>query len=142
MRNRFEGYQRALHESGIAFRDEYLQQGELGGREAVSLAQKLLSIEDPPTAIFAASDIHAVGVLKAAQELGIRIPGELSVIGYDDIRDSEYLEITTIHQPLFDSGVESVELLFDHLAASKRVEKERRLPTRLVVRGTTASHKV
>jgi LacI family transcriptional regulator len=142
MRNRFEGYRRALHESGIAFRTEYLQQGELGGREAVSLAKKLLSIDDPPTAIFAASDIHAVGVLKAAQELGIQIPGDLSVIGFDGIRDSEYLEITTIHQPLFDSGVVGVELLFDCLDANISIERERILPTMLVVRGTTANLKV
>jgi LacI family transcriptional regulator len=141
MRKRFEGYQKALDEAGVIFRPEYLQQGELGGREAVSLAMKMLSADDPPTAIFAASDIHAVGVLKAAQELGIRVPDELSVIGYDGIRDSEYLEITTIHQPLFNSGMVSVEMLLDCLDENKNIERRRVLPTKLVVRGTTTSPK-
>ena len=141
MQNRFEGYKQALNEVGINYRPEYLQQGELGGREAVSLAMKMLSGDDPPTAIFAASDIHAVGVLKAAQELGIRVPGELSVIGFDGIRDSEYLEISTILQPLFDSGAVSVELLLASLLEDSKVEKEKILPTKLIVRGTTAPPK-
>jgi len=141
MQNRFEGYKQALNEVGINYRPEYLQQGELGGREAVSLAKKMLSGDDPPTAIFAASDIHAVGVLKAAQELGIRVPGELSVIGFDGIRDSEYLEISTILQPLFDSGAVSVELLLASLLEDSKVEKEKILPTKLIVRGTTAPPK-
>lgn len=141
MQNRFEGYEQALKEVGINIQPEYLQQGELGGREAVSLAKKMLSGDDPPTAIFAASDIHAVGVLKAAQELGIRVPGELSVIGFDGIRDSEYLEISTILQPLFDSGAVSVELLLASLLEDSKVEKEKILPTKLMVRGTTAPPK-
>lgn len=108
MRDRLQGYMKALNEAGIVLRPEYHIQGELGGREAVRLARKLLMGASRPTAIFAFSDIHVVGVLKAAQELGIRVPDELSVIGYDGIRDSEYLEITTIYQPLFESGVISV----------------------------------
>ncbi|MGW8143847.1 MAG: LacI family DNA-binding transcriptional regulator [Anaerolineales bacterium] len=138
MQNRFNGYKKALSEVGINFRPDFHQQGELGGREAVALAKKLLTAPDPPTAIFAASDIHAVGVLKAAQELGIRIPDELSVIGFDGIRDSEYLDITTIHQPLFESGVLSVELLLASLIEDSIVDKRRILPTSLIVRGTTA----
>jgi LacI family transcriptional regulator len=139
MRHRFQGYRQALEESAIHFRSEYHQQGELGGREAYPQAKRLMMVSDRPTAIFAASDIHAVGVLKAAQELGIKVPEELSVIGYDGIRDSEYLEITTIRQPLFDSGVLSVRTLFSALEEFKQEAEQIVMPTELVVRGTTGS---
>jgi len=138
MRQRYQGYRQALEESAIHhFRPEYHQQGELGGREAYPLAKRLLMMSDRPTAIFAASDIHAVGVLKAAQELGIKVPEQLSVVGYDGIRDSEYLEITTMQQPLFDSGVLSVRTLFSALEEFKQEPEQIVMPTELVVRGTT-----
>ena len=81
-------------------------------------------------------------MLKAAQELGIRIPQDLSVIGFDGIRDSEYLEITTIHQPLFDSGVKSVELLLASMIADSSPASVSVLETELVERGTTATPKI
>lgn len=142
MRDRLSGFKRALSEDGIIFRPEYLLESELGGRDAVQLAKKILLAADPPTAIFAASDLHAVGVLKAAQELGIRIPQDLSVIGFDGIRDSEYLEITTIHQPLFDSGVKSVELLLASMIEDSSPARVSVLETKLVERGTTATPKI
>lgn len=141
MKDRYQGYRKALDQAGIKFKSEYHQESELGGGKAVRLAKKMLSGMEPPTAIFAASDTHAAGVLKAAQELGIRIPAELSVIGFDDIRDSDYLDITTIHQPLYESGVLGVDLLLASLLEGSIGEKERILPTRLVVRGTTAPPK-
>jgi len=137
MSQRYQGYRQALEESAIHFRPEYHQQGELGGRDSYPRAKRLLMMPDRPTAIFAASDIHAVGVLKAAQELGIKVPEELSVIGYDGIRDSEYLEITTMRQPLFDSGVLSVRTLLSALEAPKQEPEQIILPTELVIRGTT-----
>ena len=63
---------------------------------------------------------------------------ELSVIGFDGIRDSEYLAITTIHKPLFDSGAVSVELLLASLLEDSKAEQEKILPTKLMVRGKTA----
>jgi DNA-binding LacI/PurR family transcriptional regulator len=138
MRERFKGYRKAIEQAGISFNPEYHQESELGGGGSVRLAKKMLSGIEPPTAIFAASDTHAAGVLKAAQELGIRIPEELSVIGFDDIRDSDYMDITTIHQPLYESGVLGVDLLLTYLLEGSLVENERILPTKLVVRGTTA----
>ena len=137
MRHRFQGYRQALDEAGIPFLPGYHQQGELGGREAVPKAKQLLLRSDRPTAIFAASDIFAVGVLKAAQELHIRVPQELSVVGYDGIRDSEHLDITTIRQPLFDSGVVSVNTLLSAVNEPSDVPEKIVLPTKLIVRGTT-----
>ena len=100
-------------------------------------AKQMLVEPDRPTAIFAASDIHAVGVLKAAQELNIRVPQDLSVIGFDGIRDLEHLDITTVCQPLFDSGVVSVNTLLSAINEPSDIPEKIVLPTKLIVRGTT-----
>jgi DNA-binding LacI/PurR family transcriptional regulator len=139
MRNRYSGYCQALEEADIKSNINYQQEGALGGREAYQKAVKLLTLPDRPSAIFAASDTHAIGVLKAAHDLGIKVPKDLSVIGYDDIRDAEYLHLTTIRQHLFETGVEGANMLLNALKEPYEAPQELRLPTQLVVRGTTAS---
>jgi len=69
----------------------------------------LLALPDRPTAIFAASDTQAMGVLEAARDAGVRVPNDLSVIGYDDIEIAEYLGLTTMSQKLYQSGKRGVE---------------------------------
>ena len=138
MQRRFDGYRQALSGAGIPFRADYHLQGKLGGREAYQKSIALLKLSDRPTAIFAASDTHAVGVLKAAHELGIKVPEELSVVGYDDIRDAEYLHLTTVRQHLFESGVEGANLLLSGLGVPKQKPSVVRLPVTLIERGTTA----
>ena len=137
-RERCEGYRQALAQAGILFRPEYHCQGEYGRKEAREMALNLLSLPDRPTAIFAASDTLAIGVMEAARDVGLRVPDDLSVIGYDDIEISEYLHLTTIRQPLFVSGVEGVELLFESIATPSSAPRQVILPVELVVRGTTA----
>jgi LacI family transcriptional regulator/LacI family repressor for deo operon, udp, cdd, tsx, nupC, and nupG len=102
------------------------------------MAGDLLALSDPPTAIFAASDTQAFGVLEAARDAGLKVPEELSVIGYDDIEIAEYLHLTTVRQPLFASGVEGVELLLDSIANPPPSPRRVLLPVELVVRDTTA----
>lgn len=138
MRKRFDGYQEALYDAGITFRPNYHQEGTLGGRDSFEKAMVLLNLPNRPTAVFAASDTHAIGVIKAAHELGLKVPGDLSVVGYDDIRDAEYLNITTIHQPLFESGMESANILLASFVEPPVASIDLMLPTRLIVRGTTA----
>jgi DNA-binding LacI/PurR family transcriptional regulator len=137
-RFRLAGYKQALLESGIPFRPDYHQQGEHGRAEAYSMALKLLSLQECPTAIFAASDTQAMGVLQAANELGLRVPDDLSVIGYDDIEIADYLGLTTVRQLLYESGRRGVELLLkivDHLNLEPVCEV---LSTQLILRKTTA----
>jgi DNA-binding LacI/PurR family transcriptional regulator len=136
-RHRCQGYLRALAEAGIPFYPDYHRQGEHGRQEARHMARELLRLPDPPTAIFAASDTQAVGVLEAVQEAGLKVPGDISVIGYDDIEITEYLHLTTIRQPLFALGVEGVELLFEAIANPPSAPREVLLPVELVVRKTT-----
>ena len=102
------------------------------------MAMDLLTQVYPPTAIFASSDTKAIGVLDAAKELNINVPNQLSVIGFDDIRDSEYLNLTTIHQPLFEAGLEGGRMLLRLFKNPDINPEEKILPLELVVRETTA----
>jgi len=138
-RYRYQGYRQALDEYAIPFRTEYHLADEHGREQARQMTHQLMNLEDPPTAIFAASDTQAMGVLEAARDLGLAVPGDLSVIGYDDIEIAEYLHLTTIHQPLFISGVEGVKLLLESIAAPPPTPRQVLLPIELVVRDTTAS---
>jgi DNA-binding LacI/PurR family transcriptional regulator len=102
------------------------------------MAKKMLKLSEPPTAIFAASDTQAMGVIQAANELNIEVPINLSVIGYDDIEIAEYLGLTTIRQLLFESGQRGVELLLRMLETPSSPPILDILPNELIIRRTTA----
>lgn len=137
MRDRFLGYQQALAEVGIGLRPDYHLEGPNGRGEAQRMAHEMLSLPDPPTAIFAFSDTQAIGVLHAANDLGLSVPEDISIIGFDDIEAAEYLQLTTIHQPLFTSGVVGTKRLLLQIQDRTHPAKEIVLPTQLMVRSTT-----
>ena len=138
MRLRYQGYREELQAKKIPFSSRNQIEGKRGRDYAKTMAIKLLNQDDPPTAIFAASDTHAIGVMDAAQELGIHVPEELSVIGYDNIRDAEYMNLTTIDQHLVQSGVDGANMLLDMLDHSLEDNCLKKiLDVDLVVRGTT-----
>jgi DNA-binding LacI/PurR family transcriptional regulator len=137
-RDRYQGYRQALEAAGMPFQPEYHRQGKHGRYEARHLTAELLALPEPPTAIFAASDTQAMGVLEAAQDEGLEVPRDLSIIGYDDIEIAEYLGITTIRQQLFESGARGVELLLDALDSPPTEPVYDVLPAELVARATTA----
>ncbi len=130
---------------GLALDPAYHLEGVHGRAEAAQMARTLLTLADPPTAIFAASDTQAFGVLDAARDLGVSVPDQLSVIGYDDIELAEYMQLTTVHQPLFESGIRGVEMLLAAMEASNGISAtgEVYLPLELIVRSTTgpANHR-
>lgn len=136
--DRFEGYKKALAQAGIGFRPEYHMQSAHGRAQSHQMALNLLTLPTPPTAIFAASDTQAFGVLQAAKQLGIHVPHELSVIGYDDIELAPYFDLTTIRQPLFETGRYGAELLLRTIKNKPSTPIKTLLPTELVVRQTTA----
>ena len=138
VQDRHEGYLSALDQAGIPMRPDYYREGTLDSQEARCLALELLSLADPPTAIFAYSDTQAIGVLEAARELEMRVPQDLSVIGFDDIEAAEYMQLTTVRQSLFDSGVTGARLLLDTMAQIPSAPQEILLPTELVIRSSTA----
>ncbi|RMF51078.1 MAG: LacI family transcriptional regulator [Anaerolineae bacterium] len=137
-RQRYEGYREALEAAGLPFREEYALHGPHGRENARKMGRTLLSLEEPPTAVFAASDTQAIGVMEAAREMGLRVPDDLSVIGYGDLRDAEYLNLSTIHQPLFESGLEAVNLLLELIEDPPESPRVMELPIHLVERATTA----
>jgi DNA-binding LacI/PurR family transcriptional regulator len=137
-RDRYTGYRQALAEAGLSFQAGYHCQGEHGREQARHMASHLLSLPDPPTAVFAASDTQALGVLEAAQDAGLKVPEDLSVVGYDDIEIAEFFHLTTVRQPLFALGVEGVELLLETIANPPPAPRRVLLPVELVIRGTTA----
>lgn len=136
-RDRARGYRQALEAAGIPYRPEYYAEGPHGRRYARECALRMLSLPKRPTAIFAASDVQAVGVLEAARELGLRVPQDLSVVGYDDVEIAEILGLTTMRQRLFESGRRGVELLLKTLENPETEPIHEVLPTELVVRETT-----
>lgn len=142
--DRYTGYRRTLADAGIIFQPQYHCQGKYGWREARRMACELLDLPERPTAIFAYSDTMAFGVLEAAQQRGVAVPGELSVIGFDDVEIAQYFRLTTVRQPLYESGARGAELLLESIegdalmAAQPSVSRHVILPTELVVRSTTA----
>ncbi|KAA3647734.1 MAG: LacI family transcriptional regulator [Chloroflexi bacterium] len=140
MKNRLQGYKKALRKAGIKFNKGFHVEGLPQAEIVKNLTKDLLRTPNAPTAIFAASDAHAIGVIYAARELGIHIPKELSVIGFDDIRDAEYLNLTTVRQPLFESGHDGIDLLFSTMK-QQNGNKPRSIKQDLEIirRGTTAT---
>lgn len=136
-RDRFVGFQQALAAAGIAHNPAYRRHGLHGRYEARVMARELLQQPEPPTAVFAASDTQAMGVLEAARDLQIAVPAQLSVVGFDDIDTAEYLGLTTVRQPLFESGARGAELLLAAIAGVLPPPTTECLPVELIVRATT-----
>jgi DNA-binding LacI/PurR family transcriptional regulator len=140
-RHRYEGYERAILAAGIAPRPDLVALGAHSRYEARELAGALLSRPTRPSAIFAASDTQALGVMSAAHEAGLRVPEDLSVVGYDDIEVADYLELTTVRQHLFESGRLGAEMLLREVASRSATPPAIVLSPEVVVRGTTAPPK-
>ena len=140
-RDREAGLTREVGSVGLSMRPEWIGLGEHGRYEARDLARRILAKANRPTAIFAASDTQALGVIAAAHELGLRIPEDLSVVGYDDIEAADYVGLTTISQRLFESGRRGAEILFGQIDSPSDPAPVARLSPELVVRATTGPPK-
>jgi DNA-binding LacI/PurR family transcriptional regulator len=108
---RLRGHRAALKRAGHDPRNEYVRLGGHDRDEARELAAPLFALGDPPTAVFAASDMQAVGVIEAAGAAGLRVPDDVAVIGFDDIELAAVVGLTTVRQPLRASGRRGAELL-------------------------------
>jgi LacI family transcriptional regulator len=138
--HRCTGFQEAMRRAHLEVPPAYVKEGEHSRDVAVRMTSELLRLAKPPTAIFAASDTQAFGVLEAAVRAGVEVPGRLSVIGFDDIEMAAYAGLTTVHQPLRYSGARGARLLLDLAEGTPPAQQvSEKLQLELIVRRTTGS---
>lgn len=138
--DRVTGYQDVLRENGLAVDEQLIVRGDFQYKSGFEAAQQLLALAEPPTAVFASNDLMAVGCISAATQQGLRVPEDLSVVGFDDVRLASFTNppLTTIAQPKREIGTLAVDMLLariNDLASPIRFE---RLDTALKVRYSTA----
>lgn len=135
---RVQGYRDAMAEAGRSPDERLVRRGDYHPQSGWAAARSLFELPDPPTAIFAGNDLMAIGVLRAAAEAGRRVPGDLAVVGFDDIELAAYTTppLTTVTQCAAEVGRAAVELLLERIASPARPPVRRTLETRLVVRAS------
>lgn len=136
-KERLKGYRMALSMAGITPREEYVMSGEWSSADAHESARRLLRAKKPPSAIFATSDMQAAGVLMAARDLGVRVPEDLSVVGYDNIPFAEFLSLTTMWQHHDQLARNAATLLLEEMRTGTRTGERVVLQPELVVRSST-----
>jgi len=137
--SREAGYRTTMADAGVKVPAGYVRHGPHVRSVARRLTEQLLARRDRPTAIFASSDVQALGVLEAVRAAGLDVPGDISVVGFDDIEVSSYAGLTTVRQPLYESGQLAARILLDALEEEHLPEpSEHRLSIELIERATTA----
>jgi DNA-binding LacI/PurR family transcriptional regulator len=133
---RLKGFRQALKAANIDIPKEFVRLAPYDQDQARMVAKELLDMPNPPTAFFAATDYQALGVLKAARQLGVRIPEQLAVLGFDDLDMADYEDLTTIRQHLDESGRIAIEILLSHIADHSRPVQHITLPLMVIERLT------
>jgi LacI family repressor for deo operon, udp, cdd, tsx, nupC, and nupG len=139
-RDRLHGYRDALLDAGLAFDDALVAQGNFSIASGVTAASQLLDLPDRPSAIFASNDEMAIGAIRAARDRGLRVPQDVSVMGFDDIRFAAFVDppLTTVSQPGAEIGRVAMTLLLRILTGQPIDDRRILLPTHLVLRSSTA----
>ncbi len=146
---RLEGFKKAMLEHNLVFDDRHLiicdaQAGEHGFNEVAGyLAMKRLIAQNDilPTALFVASDVQALGVMRAAKEAGVRIPEDIALVGFDDIEFAKFVGLTTMRQPIAMMGQMAVERLLERIHGDQQGDFHHKLKAELIVRETCGSRK-
>jgi len=138
--DRLSGYKRALKEHGIPAREEFILTGAVTLRDGYAAGQELLKLKRLPTAVFAYSDLVAIGLMQALMEEEVEIPGDVSLVGYDDIEFSAYTKVplTTVRIPKRTLGQRAVEMLLEILRDGDLLDKcGQKLQVELIIRSST-----
>jgi LacI family transcriptional regulator len=135
---RVEGYLAALAEHGIPADDSLMVRGDFHPQSGWSAVRALFSLEEPPTAIFAGNDLMAIGALRAISEAGLRVPEDVSLVGFDNIELASYTNppLTTIFQPIQETGQTAVTFLLERIREPSLPFRRVILPTSLIVRNS------
>jgi DNA-binding LacI/PurR family transcriptional regulator len=133
---RLSGFRIALRKARIAFPETYVRLISYSQEQTRQAAKDLLSLPEPPSAIFVATDFQALGVLKTARQLDINVPEQLAVIGFDGLDMAEYADLTTIDQHLDESGSMAVEILQAHIQDPSLPPSRVKIPLTIIERTT------
>lgn len=137
---RILGYQLALKKADIQFNQEYLKEGDFTYARAEIVVKELLTLDNPPTAIFAISDQTAIGAIKGALSLGYSVPKDLSIMGFDNLDIARFYNpsISTIAQPMVEMGHQAAKILIDIIEKRNPEQIQVILPHSLIIRQSTA----
>jgi LacI family transcriptional regulator len=133
---RLKGYREALEKAGMSVDERLIAAGDYTTETGVSGARELLGLGNPPTAIFASNDQMAMGVYQVAEEMGLRIPDDLSVVGFDNITESRYMGLTTVDQFISEMGYVATQMLIRIINGVPLEDQTYRMQTRLVIRNS------
>jgi LacI family transcriptional regulator len=133
---RLKGYRDALNAAGISIEEQLVFSGDYTTETAAKCARELLSLSKPPTAIFASNDQTAIGVYQVAEELGVKIPSDLSVVGFDNISESRYMGLTTVDQFISEMGYVATQMLIKLINGVQIESQTYRMQTKLVIRNS------
>lgn len=133
---RLVGFRQAMQEAGLDLSENFVCLAPYSQEQTRRAALELLRQPQPPTALFAATDFQAMGVLKAARQLNVRVPEQLAVVGFDDLDMAEYSDLTTISQHLDESGRLAAEIMLSQIQDSARPVQHIHLPLTLIERQT------
>ncbi len=134
---RAAGYRRALREAGIGYDSALVVDGDAAGESVLTL----LAYTPRPTAIFCYNDMTAIGALSVLRHHGLRVPDDISLVGFDDIPFAQYVEppLTTIHQPMTEMGRQAMEMALTLMSRSKTDVPDVVIPGKLIERASTRS---
>lgn len=135
---RYHAYFQALADRDIPADPDLVVSTDWGGEEGAAAAARLLSLREPPTAIYAHSDEVAVGAMRTMRRVGLSIPGDISIIGIDDAPIAALTDLTTVAQPVREQGARAGRMVLALLAADPQTDRAVKVPTHIVVRHSTA----
>jgi LacI family transcriptional regulator len=139
---RLKGYRDALEKAGFPIDEQLIAAGDYTTETGLRCARELLSLKVPPSAIFASNDQMAMGVYQVAQERGLRIPEDLSVVGFDNIMESKYMGLTTVDQFISEMGFVATQMLIKIINGEPLESQIYQMQTRLVIRTSCQLHSV
>ncbi|MCG3863315.1 MULTISPECIES: HTH-type transcriptional repressor PurR [unclassified Photobacterium] len=133
---RLKGFRKAMAEADLTVNDDWLLEGDFECESAVDAAQKFIAMEDRPTAIFCFNDIMAMALISTFEQAGLRVPDDISIIGYDNIDLAPYFAppLTTIHQPKRRLGKKAIEILLERVKDKNHERQTFEMTPKLVAR--------
>ena len=139
--DRLRGFCRAMEEAGLPVLPELVRESSFLEQRSYEIARQLLQLPEPPTAIFAANDVSAVGVLRAVKDAGRRVPEDVAIIGYDGAPFTQLTEppLSTVEQPASEMGRTAARLLIEITEGRTPDERVVKLPVRLAIRGSSCA---